>query len=120
MALDLSSVANELLLSLCDSSDYKIIYATGETQDANTGQVTPGVEVIIQLDSGAEDSASFGLIESSNIKAGDIFLMIAPKVAIPNQNFWFEVRGKRYSIVQSLPFYNGGILQYGEYQLRSS
>lgn len=118
--LDLSEVADELLLELCATDDYIIEYETGETSDQVTGVITPGVTVQIPLDSGLEDTTSFGLIEQSNIQAGDIFLMISPKVTIPAQEYYFLVRGVKYSIVNSKPFYNTGVLQYGEYQLRSS
>ena len=120
MGLDLSGLANELLLSLADTKDYVIAYETGETCDPDTGQCFPGTIEKIQLDSGAEDSAGFGLIDNTNIQAGDIFLMIAPKVELPTETFWFEVRGRRYSIIASTKVYNTGVLQYGEYQLRSS
>ena len=120
MGLDLSSLATELLRNLAGSQDYLIAYETGEACDPDTGQCLPGTIEKIQLESGAEDNASFGLIDSTNIQAGDIFLMIAPDVQLPSVPFWFEVRGRRYSTVASNQLYNTGVLQYSEYQLRSS
>ncbi|CAH9016267.1 putative head-closure protein [Vibrio phage 242E40-1] len=120
MGLDLSGVANKLLLKLCDSTDYSIIYSTGDIEDPDTGQVTPGVEVVEQLDSALEDTASFGLVDGSNVRTGDIFLMIPPKVTLPSDPFIVSVRGKRYTVEANMPFVNGGVLQYTELQLRSS
>lgn len=119
MPLDLSSVANKLLLKLCDSTDYAVIYETGGSSDPITGKWTPGTEVTQQLDSALEDTASFGLVNGENIRAGDIFLMIPPKVILPNDPFVVSVRSKRYTVEANLPFVNGGILQYTELQLRS-
>ena len=118
--LDLSNVANDLLLELCASDDYVIAYEEGEICDPITGQCTSGTVASIPLDSALEDTASFGQIDSSNIKKGDIFLMVPPKVEYPTQVYWFVIRGVRYSIVDSMPFMNTGILQYTEFQLRSS
>jgi hypothetical protein len=119
MPLDLSSTANKLLLKLCDSTDYAVIYETGGSKDPATGKWTPGTEVTEQLDSALEDTASFGLVNGENIRAGDIFLMVPPKVTLPSDPFVVSVRGKRYTVEANLPFVNGGILQYTELQLRS-
>lgn len=120
MALDLSDVANDLLLDLCGSTDYAIIYETGGVLDDDTGKWTPEAEVTQTLDSALEDTASFGLVDGANIRSGDVFLMIPPKVTLPNDPFIVSIRGKRYSVKANLPFFNGGVLQYTELQLRSS
>ena len=120
MPLDLSSVANKLLLKLCDSTDYSVIYEAGGVSDPITGQWTPGTEVTEQLDSALEDTASFGLVNGENIRAGDIFLMTPPKVILPNDPFVVSIRGKRFTVISNNPFFNGGTLQYTELQLRSS
>lgn len=119
MGLDLSGTANKLLLKLCDSTDYSVIYETGGSTDPLTGKHTPGTEVTEPLDSALEDTASFGLVNGENVRAGDIFLMIPPKVILPSDPFVVSVRGKRYTVEANLPFVNGGILQYTELQLRS-
>jgi hypothetical protein len=120
MALNLSSTANRLLLRLCDSNDYSLAYQTGGTEDPDTGKYTPGKTVSIPVDSAAEDTASFARGGDTNTQAGDIFLMLPPKIIIPDVDFWVNVRGQRYAVIDKLPFYNGGILQYRELQLRRS
>lgn len=120
MALDLSSVAIDLLDSLADSQDYVIIYETGGYEDPITGQWFDGEIKRIQLDAAYEDTTDFSLIDGTTIQAGDVFLLIKPDVSLPSETFWFEVRGSRYNVVQSSEVINGGILQYSEYQLRRS
>ena len=119
MALDLSDVANDLLSDLCDSTDYAVIYETGGSKEPDTGRWTPGAEVTQTLDAALEDTVSFGLVNGENIRSGDVFLMIPPKVILPADPFTVSIRGKRFTVEANLPFFNGGILQYTEIQLRS-
>lgn len=120
MEIDLSSTANKLLAKLCNSNDYAIIYETGGIEDETTGEWTPGVEVTEQLDSALEDTASFGLVNGENIRSGDVFLMLPPKVTLPSDPFVVSIRGRKFTVVANEPFYNGGVLQYTELQLRCS
>lgn len=119
MPLDLSDVANDLLDNLAGGS-YLICYESGGTENPSTGEWIPG-EIVKSPVKGAESAPSDALIDGENIKTGDLLVTIPPKYPIPSgESLWFEVRGKRWSVIDYQAVYNGNVLQVNKFQLRSS
>ena len=119
MPIDLSSVANSLLVNLA-GNNYLMCHQEGGSEDPDTGKWTPGTIIETPV-KGAEGEATSAMIDGINILSGDLFVTIPPMYPTPTDvALWFMVRNKRYSVVKINPTYNGDTLQVTEFQLRQS
>lgn len=122
MALDLSQTAKNLIRNLAAKSEdgvFFLCYQTGGTEDPNTGQWVPGVDVKTPVD-GARVNYAQNLIDGVSVRTGDFQLLLPFDVAFPDEPYWIETGGSKYSVIGKPEVNHAGKVQLYKLQLRRS